>query len=280
MSKHFVALAVALVTVMCSPPIYAQTAAPREPPAANAQTAAPAPRRDLSGIWEPAKSPGDGIQAFGAKNMPSDGKPEHELPYTPLGLAKWKANKPGFGVTEVPAWLTNDPLNLCDPGGFPRSDLYELRTTQIVQTPKQVIVLNLFDQIWRSIWTDGRQLKKEYDEPRWYGYSVGRWVSDDTFVAETGGTDERTWLDNAGRPHSSELRVEERFRRVSRDSLELTVTIDDPTMYTKPWVALDKFPFKRMPDDFDIREMLCSASETAEYNRLLGKPVAEPAPPR
>jgi len=58
------------------------------------------------------------------------------------------------------------------PGRVPRSELYELRTTQIVQNPKQVIILNLFDKIWRTIWTDGRRLKKEYDEPQWYGYSV------------------------------------------------------------------------------------------------------------
>lgn len=279
MLKHWVAATMTLVAVMPLPLTRGETGPPGEPRPANAQTA-PAPRRDLSGIWEPERSLGDGIQAFGAKNMPSDGKPEHELPYTPVGLAKWKANKPGFGVTEVPAWLTNDPLNICDPGGFPRANLYELRTTQIVQTPKQVIALYLFDKIWRSIWTDGRQLKKEYDEPRWYGYSVGRWVSDYEFVAETNGTDERTWLDNAGRPHSSELLVEERFHRVSRDRLELTVTITDPVMYTKSWVALDRFPFTLMADNFDIREMQCSPTETAEYNRLLGKPVADPAPPR
>ena len=280
MMKHVAAGTMALVALMVPAPAGAQTAPPREPRAANAPAAAPAPRRDLSGIWEPARSPGDGIQAVGAKNMPSDGKPEHELPFTSVGLAKWKANKPGFGVTEVPAWLTNDPINICDPGGFPRLNLYELRTIQIAQTPKQVPVLHLWEKRWRSIWTDGRQLKKEYDEPRWYGYSVGRWVSDTEFVVNTNGTDERTWLDNAGRPHSEELMVEERFRRVSRDQLELTVTITDPVMYTKPWVALDKFPFKLMPDDFDLREMICSPSETAEYNKLLGKPVADPAPAR
>ena len=157
-------------------------------------------------------------------------------------------------------------------------NLYELRTMQIVQAPKQVVILNLWEKRWRSIWTDGRQLKKEYDEPRWYGYSVGRWASDSEFVVNTNGTDERTWLDNAGRPHSEELTVEERFHRVNRDRLELTVTINDPIMYTKPWVALDKFPFKLMPDTFDIREMICSPSETAEYNKTLGKPVSESLP--
>ena len=47
----------------------------------------PAPRRDISGVWEPAAGPGAGINANGAQQMPSDGKPEHELPYTPEGRA-------------------------------------------------------------------------------------------------------------------------------------------------------------------------------------------------
>src|ERR1700746_2997440 len=41
------------------------------------QQAAPAPRRDLSGIWEPAGGWRDGVQFLGAKEYPSDGKPQH-----------------------------------------------------------------------------------------------------------------------------------------------------------------------------------------------------------
>src|SRR2546430_1423260 len=66
---------------------------------ANGQKPRPAPKHDISGIWEPAKGSGDGIQASGAKAMPSDGKPEHELPYTPLGQKTFMTHKPGWGVT-------------------------------------------------------------------------------------------------------------------------------------------------------------------------------------
>src|SRR5262245_2608390 len=71
------------------------------------QKPTPAPRRDISGIWEPAAGPGSGINGSGAQQMPSDGKPEHELPYTPEGRAAFMANKPTFGVTMVPSALTN-----------------------------------------------------------------------------------------------------------------------------------------------------------------------------
>jgi hypothetical protein len=69
---------------------------------------------------------GAGIQQYGAKNMPSDGKPEHKLQYTPAGREKFLANKPGWGETEVYASQVNDPVDRCDPAGFPRADLLEL----------------------------------------------------------------------------------------------------------------------------------------------------------
>ena len=65
------------------------------------QKSAPAPIRDLSGIWEPTPRYRDGVQNTGARNYPADGKPEHELPFTPLGLQTWKSHKPGWGVTAV-----------------------------------------------------------------------------------------------------------------------------------------------------------------------------------
>jgi hypothetical protein len=234
---------------------------------------APAPRRDISGVWEPAAGPGAGINANGAQQMPSDGKPEHELPYTPEGRAAFMSHKPTFGVTMVPSALTNDPMPGCDPQGFPRIVLHNFRTSRILQTPENVVILYLFNKKWRVIWTDGRQLPKDVEEPRWWGYSVGRWMDDYTFVAESTGFDERTWLDNAGRPHSDAMRVQEQYRRVDRDHLVMTITIDDPKYYTKPWTALI-LPLRLQATSFDIREMECSPSETALYNKLFANPAA------
>jgi len=233
----------------------------------------PAPRRDISGVWEPAAGPGAGINATGAQQMPSDGKPEHELPFTPEGRAAFMEHKPTFGVTMVPSALTNDPMPGCDPQGFPRIVLHNFRTSRIIQTPENVVILYEFNKKWRTIWTDGRQLPKEVDEPRWWGYSVGRWIDDYTFVAESTGFDDRTWLDNAGRPHSDAMRVREEYKRTDRDHLVMTITIDDPKYYTKPWTALI-LPLRLQKPDFDIREMECSPSETARYNKLFANPAA------
>lgn len=275
MLRFHLATTIALTAPLLLPsPARAQTAPGQQAGAAANQKAAPAPRHDISGTWDPGNN---GIQPLGPRNMPDDGKPEHQVPFTPLGLELLNGHKPSNGIRSVLPGDTNDPVVYCDPQGMPREDLYELRTIQILQTPVKVAILYQFGKVWRVIWTDGRELPKN-PEPRWYGYSVGKWADDDTFVVETAGTDERTWVDRAGRPHSADLLVEERFHRVDHDNLELTVTINDPKMYTKPWVALDRLPFKLRPDNFDVREMICSPSEFAEYNKVIGNPASGKGP--
>src|SRR3954468_13167123 len=106
-------------------PLLAQSPDPRY---GEIRTGGPAPKRDMNGIWKPQI----GAQGTGAFNMPADGKPEHELLYTPFGLEMLKKNKPANGPDAVPSVEDNDPAHACDPQGFPREDLYEMRTTQFI----------------------------------------------------------------------------------------------------------------------------------------------------
>jgi hypothetical protein len=129
-------------------------------------------------------------------------------------------------------------------------------------------MLYAFNKTWRVIWMDGRQLPKDPD-PRWFGYSIGRWEDDTTFVVETNGLDDRTWLDNNGHPHSTALKVTERYHRVNQNTLELTVTVDDPLVYTKPWLTRERLPLKRLPDDTDVLEMIYAASEAQDYKESI-----------
>ena len=48
------------------------------------------------------------------------------------------------------------------------------------------------------------------------------------------------------------------------------MTIDDPKMYAKPWVGLNKFPMKLLPPTTDVTEMMCSVSEYMQYNKTMG----------
>jgi len=243
----------------------------------------PAPPREMAGIWDAAQTVG----ASGATEHPallpggrgSEGGRQDEtgiqrpLPYTPAGLAALKKNLPsGPGVRQVDSVLTNDPAGKCDPLGFPYMSLWELRTLNIVQTPKQTIILSPFYGNYRVIWTDGRTPPADPD-PRYNGYSVGHWADDYTFVVQTTGMLPKTWVDHAGRPHSDKLVVDETYHRVTRDTIEYTMKITDPVMYTEPWLALNKQPLHLLPDDFDIPELLCSPSEFDAYNNLVAAPV-------
>jgi hypothetical protein len=158
-------------------------------------TGTPAPRRDLSGIWRPLI----GAQGTGAAGMPADGRPEHELPYTPYGLELAKRNKSSNGPQQVAAVDENDPAHACDPQGFPREDLFEMRATQFMQTPLQTILLYTYGKVYRVVWTDGRGLPQDPD-PHWYGYSVGNGPTT-TLLSWTqmARTPEPGWITPAGR---------------------------------------------------------------------------------
>jgi hypothetical protein len=294
------ALAVSFVALLAgltlSPVLGAQTAAPKSTvekaspewnslppikPAYAGKKSAPAPRRDISGVWDAAEADG-GRQPSGALEHVAlmaprgqgieGGQPDetgimHPLHYTPAGLAALKANKPsGPGVRQVTAALSNDPMDQCDPVGFPRMELYELRTIELLQNANQVVYLNQYFGNFRVIWTDGRELPKD-PEPRWNGYSVGKWVDDYTFVVETAGLNPRSWLDHAGRPHSDALQVEETFHRIDHDNMELTVKVIDPKFYAEPWLGLNKFPLHLQPPNFDMEEFICSPIDFAEYKK-------------
>lgn len=217
--------------------------------------------RDLSGVWTRVK---------GAANMGND-----IPPMTPLGQAKEDAHKPSYGPRAIVPALGNDPMGKCDPLGLTRNVFLEVanRSFEFVQTADRVLQFFEWAHQYRTIWTDGRQLPKN-PEPRWMGYSVGRWEGD-TFVVETVGLDERTWADMWGRPHSDAMRVQERYQRGDHRTLQLVVRIEDPKIYTKVWVSgaliLALNPEKGMDEKL---ETFCVPSEEEAFNQRIRNPAA------
>jgi len=249
MRNRFLGPIVALLAVLGV--AFAQT--PQQPGAAQANAAAPASPHDLSAVW-----------VFSERTRTLSGEVP---PMLPEGEAKFNANKPGFGPRAVPGG--NDPIGHCDPLGLPRS-LLSRSPMEFVQTPGRVLQFFEAGHVWRDIWTDGRELPKD-PEPKFYGYSVGKWQGD-TFVVDTVGFDERTWIGALGYPHSDAMRLQERYRRVAQDTLELTMTLVDPKVYTKPWVS-DTHIFKLQPET-ELEERFCVPSEEDAYNRRMRYPAA------
>jgi hypothetical protein len=187
---------------------------------------------------------------------------------TPWGQAKYDAAKPGMGPRAVP--LGNDPMLICDPLGYPRWLGYSYGM-EFIQLPDRVIQFFELYHTFRTIWTDGRVLPTAADdaEPRYLGYAVGRWDGD-TFVVDSTGFDDRSWLDTQGHQHSDQMRLEERYQRASYDTLEVTYTIDDPKTYTKPWVNSGTM---RLAAGTEIGEYFCVPSQEEEYKRLVREPA-------
>jgi hypothetical protein len=226
----------------------------------------PALRHDISGVWAGPVLP----------------TLQDAAPLTPAGQKRYEANKATWGPKAVGLAESNDPLITCDPLGFPRSALYETRGFEFVHTPSKTIELMQYQRVWREIWTDGRALPSNVGgssqaslDPRWYGYSVGRWIDDSTFVVETVGTDERSWVDYVGHPHSGGAHFEERYRRVDDKTLEVTVTVTDPETYTHPYVAL-KQNFVRA-DRQELEEQICVPSEAIDYFKTIAEPAGAQA---
>ena len=250
----------------------------------------PAPRRNLAGMWGPADGSGAGTQAQGVPLKPNNGKPENEPPYTPYGLQLYRSHRALEGFDAVLPTEDNDPRNRCEPLGVPRYNHYNIRLTQIFQDDYKVVMLYHYDNRWRVIWTDGRQLPKVVDggvdiggeirEPRFFGYSVGRWVDDYTFEVQTVGTmpEERVWLDSTGRPISDKARITETFRRVDADTLVWSETIDDPKVYTRPWETM-RMSLRLHDPRTDIQEYYCSPTEQENYNRLFGSGASSKGAP-
>jgi len=196
---------------------------------------------------------------------------EEPPPFTPEGKRKFDDNKPSYGPRAIPPALGNDPMGYCDPLGIPRNLLLEVSIYQMemVQTAKRVFQVFEWAHSLREIWTDGRQMPKDL-EPTFNGYSIGRWDGD-VFVVQSAGFDDRTWLDHFGNPHSDQLSVEERYRRLDRDNMELIITITDPVIYTRPWVSERKI--LRLVPNRELPELFCVPSQEQTFNKRVRDPA-------
>jgi len=255
-----------------------------------APASAQAPQGQAAGAAE-GRGPGQGRGGRGRGNRPPAG-PTPRLPENSLlgvnsgkpdfgGKGMWQVpyiidmqkqgKSPEGGTVEVPFTAeakkifdyrqqTNskdDPEGFCLPPGVPRM-MYTPYPTQIYQLADRILfIYEGGAHVWRIIWMDGRQHPKD-PNPSWMGDAIGKWEGD-TLVVDTIGFNDKTWLDNDGHPHTEDLHVVERIRRVNQDTLTIDTTIEDPKAYTKPWGGHAVYELK---PDWNIGEMVCADNGT------------------
>ena len=214
---------------------------------------------DLSGVWQLSARQTAGFTL--SNDVP---------PRSAYGETKFNANKPSYGPRAIPPAQGNDPTGMCDPLGVPRILFFTNWPVEIFQAPGRMVQVFEWNRVYREIWTDGRSLPKDPDDLKWLGYSIGRWDGD-TFVVDSNGFDDRSWLDHFGNPHSSDMHLQERYHRVDQDTLELTMTVTDPKVYTKPWIS-EKKTFRLVPKG-EVKEMFCVPSEEQSFNARIRNPA-------
>ncbi len=146
------------------------------------------------------------------------------------------------------------------PGGYGNS-------YQIVQGPGFVAIRYEMVHETRVIPIDPRpQLGKSirFD----MGSARGRWEGD-TLVVETTNFKQRSTYRNAS---AETLRIVERFRRTSPDQVEWSVTVDDPSTWTKPWTFA--MPLTRNEEEA-VELYECHEGNHAIFNILSAARAAE-----
>ena len=146
------------------------------------------------------------------------------------------------------------------PGGYNNN-------VQLFQTPDYVVLLNEMNHNTRVISLDGRA---PIDLPQWTGDSHGHW-EDDTLVVETANfLRETSFL--AGQT-GADLHLVERFTRVSPQTLMYEATVNDSSVWTRPWT----YQVPMQLNDQPLFEYACHEGNYGLYNILAGARVAEAA---
>ena len=209
---------------------------------------------DLSGVWQAQGDPrapgglfglGESLNSRYFRDVLADYKPE-ERPLTPFGAELLRQHQqPG---------AFNPTLN-CLPDGVPHGDLLP-EPFKIIHSKGVIVMLYEVETTFRQVFMDGRKHPADMS-PTWQGYAVGRWDGD-TLVVDTAGFNDRSWLDARGTGHSEAMRVEERFRRRDFGHIDLTITITDPKVFTKP---ITFTVVEELLPDTDLLEHYCLENE-------------------
>jgi hypothetical protein len=156
--------------------------------------------------------------------------PDRRIPYQPAAAARrTQLLRDIFTPTQrqhvdphVRAFLDGVPRNNYVPGGM-----------QFLQGPGYVVILYESNHAHRVIPLDGRphvgpQVKL------WMGDSRGRWEGN-ALIVDVTNFNGRTWIDSHGSFHSDALHVVERWTLVGPDRIDYEVTLEDATVFTRPW---------------------------------------------
>ena len=209
--------------------------------------AGPIPRRpdgkpDLTGHWSGVgqgltnsviledHAGGFGIQA--GKGLIVD-PPDGVIPYQPWALAERNRRREDANAYE-------DPVGHCEYYDIGRLHSF----AQTIQYAGNSIIIWPNQHITRVV-----DMKRQQHLPSgirlWLGDPIGRWEGD-TLVVDSANFNGRTRMAIGGDFYGPEAHIVERFAMVDSSTINWTMTIDNPKVFTRPWTITTAAPMARV----------------------------------
>jgi hypothetical protein len=222
---------------------------------------------NFNGIWQAVNTanwdledhlPRAGVPQLGVIGVtpPGQGVVEGgEIPYQPAAAKKKQENFRNR--------TSADPEAKCYPPGVPRAT-YLPYPFQMIQSPKTIFIGYGVGDFSRKI-----HLDKVEPPPidTWMGRSLGRFEGQ-TLVVDVTGLNGQAWLDRAGNFASENVHIVERYTLITPYHIQYEATIEDPTVFTRPW-KISMPLYRRMEPNVEILEFKCAEfSEELLYGHL------------
>lgn len=174
--------------------------------------------------------------------------PDGQVPYQPWAAAKQKQLEANYDRPTKPEHI--DPQHRCLLSGVPR--LYTIVPSfKIIQAPGSVVFVWDEYHAYRVIPLDGRPHVGP-DVKLWMGDGRGHWEGNTLVVDTTNVRGAR--LTYIGDFYSDKAHIVERFTFVDANTMNYDATVDDPTVFTRPWTM--RVVEKRRPDE-EVWESAC-----------------------
>jgi len=168
---------------------------------------------------------------------PADGL----LPYQPWAAARQKRQESDYEHPTRPEHI--DTQHRCLISGIPR--LYTIVPSfRIIQIPGSVVFVWDEYHAYRVVPLDGRPHVAS-NVKLWMGDARGHWEGNTLVIDTTNMRGAR--LTYIGDFYSENAHVTERMTFVDADNMTYQATVDDPTVFTRPWTF--RIGQKRRPDD-------------------------------
>jgi hypothetical protein len=195
---------------------------------------------------------------------PPDGKLP---PFTPEGQKRWDARRPDAAGSH----LDRSSYERCISRGMPGAMMpgFYNHNYQILQSPGYVAILVEMIHDARIIRLDGAPHVNGTIR-QWLGDSRGRWEGS-TLVVETTNLNDKVFERGGTTGYGGNLKMIERFTRISDDRIDYRFTIDAPTIFTKPWTV--STPMQKIKEP--IYEYACHEGNYAMPGILAGARTAE-----